>query len=77
MKNASSKKDHYEKAEAIANSAAGQELLKLLESEQDQDVQAAIKKAQSGDLSDIQLIVNKLLHSPKTEHLINEMRGSK
>ena len=59
----------------IANSAAGQELLSLVQNKKDEKFDEAMQQAQSGDFSQAQEIISKILSTPEAEALMKKIRG--
>ena len=59
----------------IANSAAGQELLSLVQNKKDEKFDEAMQLAQSGDFSQAQEIISKILSTPEAETLMKKIRG--
>lgn len=59
----------------IANSAAGQELLSLVQNKKDEKFDEAMQLAQSGDFSQAQEIISKILSTPEAEALMKKIRG--
>ena len=59
----------------IANSTAGQELLSLVQNKKDEKFDEAMQKAQSGDFSQAQEIISKILSTPEAEALMKKIRG--
>ena len=60
----------------IANSTAGQELLSLVQNKKDEKFDEAMQLAQSGDFSQAQEIISKILSTPEAEALMKKIRGS-
>ena len=58
-----------------ANSAAGQELLSLVQNKKDEKFDEAMQQAQSGDFSQAQEIISKILSTPEAEALMKKIRG--
>ena len=59
----------------IANSTAGQELLSLVQNKKDEKFDEAMQQAQSGDFSQAQEIISKILSTPEAEALMKKIRG--
>ena len=59
----------------IANSTAGQELLSLVQNNKDEKFDEAMQLAQSGDFSQAQEIISKILSTPEAEALMKKIRG--
>ena len=59
----------------IANSTAGQELLSLVQNKKDEKFDEAMQLAQSGDFSQAQEIISKILSTPEAETLMKKIRG--
>lgn len=59
----------------IANSTAGQELLSLVQNKKDEKFDEAMQLAQSGDFSQAQEIISKILSTPEAEALMKKIRG--
>lgn len=59
----------------IANSAAGKELLSLVQKNKDAQFDEAMHQAQSGDFSQAQEIISKILSTPEAEALMKKIRG--
>ena len=59
----------------IANSTAGQELLSLVQNKKDEKIDEAMQLAQSGDFSQAQEIISKILSTPEAEALMKKIRG--
>ena len=59
----------------IANSAAGQELLSLVQNKKDEKFDEAMQQSQSGDFSQAQEIISKILSTPEAEALMKKIRG--
>lgn len=60
----------------IANSTAGQELLSLVQNKKDEKFDEAMQQALSGDFSQAQEIISKILSTPEAEALMKKIRGS-
>ena len=59
----------------IANSPAGKELLSLVQKNKDEQFDEAMHQAQSGDFSQAQEIISKILSTPEAEALMKKIRG--
>lgn len=59
----------------IANSTAGQELLSLVQNKKDEKFDEAMQQALSGDFSQAQEIISKILSTPEAEALMKKIRG--
>ena len=59
----------------IANSSAGKELLSLVQKNKDEQFDEAMHQAQSGDFSQAQEIISKILSTPEAEALMKKIRG--
>lgn len=75
MKREQPQRPNMEDIISMANSPSGKQLMDLICSDPDPHFQTAIRQAESGDYSNLQTIVQKLLASPETADLIQKMRG--
>lgn len=59
----------------IANSPAGQRLLSLVQKNRDDRFDQAMRQAQSGDYTQAQQLLSKMLSTKEGQELMKEIRG--
>jgi hypothetical protein len=59
----------------LANSPAGKELLSILQSQNNENLQKAKSQAEKGDYGQVQQTLSGLLQDPKVRRLLEEMRN--
>ncbi len=59
----------------IANSPAGQRLLSLVQKNRDDRFDQALRQAQSGDYTQAQQLLSKMLSTKEGQELMKEIRG--
>ena len=75
MKSDATQNPNMQELFAIAESPAGKRLLELMQQDSDATIQSAIRQAQTGNYSNLQTILEKLISSPETASLIQDIRS--
>ena len=68
--------DAIREALRMANSPAGQQLMKLLQRSGGQELNQAMNKAASGDYEEAKKLLNTLLRDPQARQLLDRMGGN-
>jgi len=61
----------------LAQSPAGQQLIRIVQQQGGKELEAAAKKASAGDFSQAQALLSSLLKTPDAQKLLNQLEGSK
>lgn len=68
--------EYIREAMKMANSPAGQQLLRLLQQSSGQSLQQAMNSAASGDYESAKRTLNALLNDPQARKLLQQMGGN-
>lgn len=66
-----------QQAMKMAESAAGQQFIKLLQLHGGQDLRSAMEQAAEGDYTNAQKMISTLMQNPETRKLMEQMGGRK
>ena len=69
--------ESIQQAKELAQSAAGQQLIKLLQRQGGEELRAAMEKAAAGDYSSVQKAISSLMQNPEARKLMEQMGGRK
>ena len=63
------------KAMELAGSPAGRQLIKLLQSQNNPELQTAISKAAAGDFKSAQVMLSSVMENPEVRDLLRRLEG--
>ena len=66
---------HIQEAMKLAQTPAGQQLIKLLQETGGNDLQSAMEKAATGDYTQAKQAINALMRNPEARKLLKQMGG--
>ena len=67
--------DPVQQAMKLAQSPAGQQLIRLLQTNGGTELRAAMEQAAAGDYSQVQKTLSSLIQDPKAQQLFEQMGG--